>query len=184
MQMLMNAMASGRLESSASMQSEAAVFDFKKCILVFTTNFPLRAESGLSGQETTRSCRAQLCRNQAQSTPMLQEIANRFTSIILYKPLGEREKVDISVLTIVRLGRQYGLEVRRISEGLLQSLADLLELDNGVRDIEYHVEACLGNAFANFADLGAGTDIKLSGALERVQIGLFSRNTETSPQTT
>jgi ATP-dependent Clp protease ATP-binding subunit ClpA len=179
MQMLMNAMANGRLEASSAMQSEAAVFDFQKCILVFTTNFPLRVDNGLSDQEVTRRCRQQLCRSRTSAAPMLREIANRFTSIILYSPLGEREKMDIFVLTIIRLGRQYGLEVRRISKDLLQGFADLVELDNGVRDLEYDMETYLGNAFANFADLGAGTDIKLSGAPESVQIDFFGRNAET-----
>lgn len=181
MQMLMNAMANGRLEASSAMQCEAAVFDFQKCILVFTTNFPLRIDNGLSDQEVTRHCRQQLCRKQMPAAPMLQEIANRFTSIILYKPLGEKEKIDILVLTIVRLGRQYELEVKRIAEDLLQSLADLMELDNGVRDLEYHMETYLGSAFANFADLSAGTDVKLAGTPERVWIGLFSGKSETSP---
>lgn len=174
MQMLMNAMANGRLEASFPMQTDTISFDFCQCIFIFTTNFPLSVEGNLSQTEVTQRCREQLCRSQINGTPMLQEIANRFTSIIIYRMLGEMEKVDILVLTIVRLGRQYWLEVKRISDELLQHLCDLMELNNGVRDLEYELEAYLGVAFANFSDLNAGTSIKLSGTLEDIQISLFN----------
>lgn len=170
MKMLMNAMASGRLESSDSKRNEE--YNFRNCILIFTTNIPFRVEDGLQEHEITRKCREQLSYGLLQENSMLPEIANRFTKIILYQPLASSKKADILVLSVVKLASQYGLNLKKISPQMIQDLADTIDLDHGVRDVEYRIEEYLGLAFANFSDVQSQKDLILSGNLEHIQIDI------------
>ncbi|MDR3323998.1 MAG: AAA family ATPase, partial [Zoogloeaceae bacterium] len=171
MQVLMNAMGSGRLEAARVARDGAHEFDFTQSILIFTSNLPFSVEhiDGLSQAEITKACRAQL------SETMLPEIANRFTEILLFTELSDSAKVEIIGLSIVRLGAQYELTVCHISTELLQDTVNQILTGSGARDVEYAVEALFGAAFAAFADKNTARDVTLTGTTANIQINQFTQ---------
>ena len=172
LQMLMNVLSNGRLEASQVMAGGVREFDFKEAILIFTSNLPLKVDKpGEMGQgEITRQCRSQLVHPLGNHPPMLPEVAARFTEILLFRELSDADRIDILALSIVRLGTQYDLTVRKISEDLLQAVVDHVTVQNGVRDAEYILESRFGAALAAFADDNDETEVALSGEIDDIQV--------------
>ncbi|MDR0580862.1 MAG: AAA family ATPase [Holosporaceae bacterium] len=173
LQVLMNAMGEGRLESSCSFEDGNRSFDFRRCVMLFTTNIPFNVDisQNPSQCEITRQCRNQLCKRFNGTYTMLPEVANRFTEILLFNPLNDADKIEILALSIIRLGLQYGLEVKKISESLLQDFSDKFSLDNGVRDIEYMLESYFGSVFSTFIDKNHDKfEVFLSGKIDNIEI--------------
>ena len=171
LKVLMNVMASGRLEASRPIKGKRE-FDFRQCVMLFTSNLPLYVEApdGMCQADITRACREQLTRSHGGQPAMPPEIAARFTDILLFRELGDRDLVKILTLSIVRLGAQYELDVKWIFTDLLQEIVDRLTISNGVRDAEYALESMLGPALAAFADENEVTAVALYGCVGSVQV--------------
>jgi ATP-dependent Clp protease ATP-binding subunit ClpB len=171
LQVLMNAMSDGRLEASRPVGGKC-VFDFKRCVLLFTSNVPLSVEEpeGMEQADITRACRKQLAKSTDSGPMMPPEIAARFTEILLYKELSEQDKVDIVALSMLRTAEQYDLVIRHIDTGLLQAAVDELDVSNGVRNVEYALDKLLGEPLAAFADSHDTHDAALSGDTHSIQV--------------
>jgi ATP-dependent Clp protease ATP-binding subunit ClpA len=128
----------------------------------------------LTQAQLTRQCRAQLVHPHGGHPPMLPEIVNRFTEILLFRELGDYDRVEIIALSILRLGEQYELVVRQISAGLLQETVNRLSVQNGVRDVEYSLESLFGTALAAFADENDTADVALSGSIDSIQVDPYT----------
>ena len=167
---LMNAMGNGRLESSKPIDGQRE-FDFRHCIMLFTSNLPLSVEhpEDMTQGDITRECRAQLTKSKDGKPAMPPEIAARFTEILLYRNLSDQDKVEILGLTIMRTAEQYSLKVRSIDPAFLQDVVDKLTLDNGARDAICEIERMLGEAFSEFnSNHDDITDVSVSGASAQV----------------
>jgi energy-coupling factor transporter ATP-binding protein EcfA2 len=177
MKVLMNAMANGRLETSRPIDSKRE-YDFRQCVFLFTSNLPLAVEDAdsMTQADITRACRTQLARPTHGHSAMPPEIAARFTDILLYRELGDQEKVDILALTILRVAEQYDLNVKHIDADLLQTIVDEVNVSNGVREAEYALESMLGAAFAAFADSHDVPDTALSGTNEHPEVTQYIPN--------
>jgi len=170
LQVLMNAMGNGRLESNKPIDGQRE-FDFRHCVMLFTSNLPLSVENldGMEQGDITRACREQLAKPVKGRPSMPQEIAARFTEILLYRKLSDADKVEILGLTIMRTAEQYGLKVRSIDSALLQNIVDKLTLNNGARDAVCEIERILGDPLAAFnKSHDEITDVALSGTSEQV----------------
>jgi len=172
LQVLMNAMGNGRLESNKPIEGQRE-FDFRHCVMLFTSNLPLSVENldDMTQSDITRACREQLTKPVKGRSAMPPEIAARFTEILLYRSLSDADKVEILGLTIMRTAEQYSLKVRSIDPAFLQDIVDKLTLNNGARDAVCEIERILGDPLAAFNNSHDGiTDIALSGTSDQVII--------------
>ena len=171
MDVLMNAMASGRMEASKKV-GDTRVFDFRSTIMIFTSNLPLtvKAPDSMEQEDITDACRKQLTRAIDGAPMMKTEICARFSEILLYKELCEQDKVDIVALSMLRNADMYDLVIRHIDTGLLQSVVDKLDVSNGVRKVEYALDRLLGEALADFADSHGTPDVAISGDTQSIQV--------------
>jgi ATP-dependent Clp protease ATP-binding subunit ClpA len=166
MNALMNAMASGRMECSRIQTGCANEYDFSKAIMVFTTNIPLDVEDGVTQHEITLSSKRQLRAHRADGHHISPEIVNRFSEIIVFKPISDEVKHEIAGLSIKRLARQYELDVVHVNNELLTTFAERCIAEEGVREFEYMAERVFGVAMASY-DLDAnGRSVSIIGDID------------------
>lgn len=137
--------------------------DFRRCVFLFTTNADLSAQGprrlGFSApEEEPPDCGAKtaappsgpagLARRLFQAdeaarlaltrSGVLREIAGRFSGLIGFQPLDEAARVDITARQIAALGREYGLNIVRVSPELARALTpgDALSLRSTVGVLE------------------------------------------------
>jgi ATP-dependent Clp protease ATP-binding subunit ClpA len=177
MSVFMSVMSSGKMMANKEIEGSREIC-FKRCILIFTTNLPLTVSDHehMSQAEITRSCREQLTRPVDGNPAMLTEVAARFTEILIFQDLDDSSKVDILALTMVRVAEQYELSVKHISTELLQSVVDLLRVENGAREPQSELEALLGTTLSDFSNENGSKDIALGGTIDAVEITAYTTN--------
>jgi len=170
LKVLMNAMGNGRLEARKFIDGQRE-FDFRECIMLFTSNLPLCIENpeGMTQAEISRECRRQLTEPGDSGPTMPPEIAARFTEILLFRNLSDENKVEILGLTVMRTAEQYNLSVRKIAPALMQGIVDRTSVERGAREAVTEVESILGESLKAFNEAYEGVgDIALSGTCEQV----------------
>jgi hypothetical protein len=169
---LMSAMSDGRMQAFKEIEGKREI-NVARCVLVFTTNLPLHVSDPdrKSAAEITKECREQLMRPMGGRPGILPEIVARFTEVLLFDALTDQDKVKILARTIIFTAEQYGLCIKRISTGLLQSVVDTLTVENGAREPQYAMDDLLGKPLTDFACEHKGvTDISLSGTTEHIEV--------------
>jgi hypothetical protein len=166
MNALMNAMASGRMESSRMREDGRGEFDFSKSIMVFTTNVALDVEADATQRDMTHACKQQLRDYHANGYSFSPEIVNRFSEVIVFKPISDDVKREIAELSIVRLARQFELVVEHVDADLLTAFAERCIAEEGVREFEYEAERVFGVAMANYDQEAEGHTVAVTGTID------------------
>jgi len=178
MYVLMNAMASGRMEASRVSEDGNRIFDFARCVMVFTTNIALDVEEGLPQWEMTRQCKQQLRDYRSNGYQLPPEIISRFSEVIAFSPISNQVRLEIAELSIARLAFQFGLNLLTTQKDLLKAFSDICVSEEGVREYEYMAERFFGRTFADYLLEANSNDIKLKGSLDAQTIQPVATTTE------
>ena len=161
--------------------------DFRRCVLLFTTN------TDLSGRERPRlgfapdpprlppspgaTAPGSLARRIFQAdeaarlalarSGVLREIAGRFSGLIGFQPLSQAAREAVTARQIAALGREYGLDIAQVAPALAQALTprDALSLRSSVPMLE----GALTPLFLAHAPL-EGRPLRLEGPPEHMTL--------------
>lgn len=168
--------------------------DFRRCILLFTTNtdlshpqkhtlgfslpseeirapaaaldVPCSSPSGLARRlfQADEGARLALTRS-----GVLREIAGRFSGLIGFRDLDGEARAGVTVRQIAALGREYGLNITQVAPAIAQALTppEALSLRSGVPVLEGAITPLL---LANATLAGCGTALQLAGTLEDMRL--------------
>lgn len=167
--------------------------DFRRCILLFTTNTDLsssrthglgfspppenrvgRRPAGppLSGPaalaqrlfQADESARLALARS-----GVLREIAGRFSGLIGFRQLDEQARTSVTVRQIMALGREYGLDITQVAPGIAHALTppDALSLRSSVPMLEGVLTPVL---LAHASLAGQHASFRLAGTPEDMRL--------------
>lgn len=154
---LMNAMASGRLSSAASIQGRHEI-DCRLAVFVFTSNLGAAALlAKLAALTDTNESDAidQACRTHLQEEGIPPEMIGRIGTFAVYCPLDPTHRARALVQAVARIAGDYGLEVVSVAP---EAVVELLQRTNGrfgARPDEYVIERTLGEGFSTAAAEGA-----------------------------
>lgn len=159
--------------------------DFRRCIFLFTTNADLSApprplgfapvEPSLSREMPCQSCTAGLAqrlyladedaRRALVRSGVLREIAGRFSGLIGFESLTPTALAQVTALQITALGREYGLDIRRVEPDLARALTPEGALSQ--RSAAGVLEGVLGELFQDCAQAGQqGGPLWLTGTVQ------------------
>ena len=159
--------------------------DFRRCILLFTTNTelsggrpglgfapPQKRREALPGGPVPLARRLfqedEAARQALIRSGVLREIAGRFSGLIGFRPLDRDARVSVTVRQIVALGREYGLNIAGVDPGIAQALTprDALSPRSCVPMLEgLLTPVCLSRAVSP----GQGA-LRLTGTPERLAL--------------
>lgn len=160
--------------------------DFRRCIFLFTTNADLSASPpplGFAPRETLaklppsnqsgavelaqRIYRAdEEARRALVRVGELKEIAGRFSGLIGFQPLTVEARNAVTALQIAALGREFGLNIRRVDPDLAAALTPVDALSQ--RSAAGVLEGVLGPVFLTFArEAGGNAPLYLTGTPDR-----------------
>lgn len=161
--------------------------DFRRCVLLFTTNTDLsgreRPQLGFApdqprlppspgaaapGSLARRIFQAdEAARLALARSGVLREIAGRFSGLIGFQPLNQTAREAVTARQIAALGREYGLEIAQVDPTLARALTprDALSLRSSVPMLE----GALTPLFLAHAPLG-GRSLRLEGPPERMTL--------------
>ena len=165
--------------------------DFRRCILLFTTNTdlsgarrlgfaPPQASSAAPGQDCALpTTPAELARQlfQADETArhalahsgVLREITGRFSGLVGFQPLDEPSRVDITAKQVTALAQEYGLTVVRVAPELARALTPRHALSP--RSTVPMLEGILSPVFLSCApSVRKGEALCLSGSVEHMRL--------------
>lgn len=165
--------------------------DFRRCILLFTTNTdltrperlqlgfvpsvrtggqpPLPTASGPAGLAQRLYREDESARLALTRSGVLREIAGRFSGLIGFKSLDCAARAAVTAKQIAALGREYGLNVAQVSPGLAQALTPGSAVSP--RSVVPMLEGVLTPVFlAHTALAGKGTALRLSGTPEHMHL--------------
>ena len=157
LQALMSLLDSGRLDATRANSGDA-----RGCILLFTSNL---GGVDLAEAVTTASSAEQdeIARRYLLGAGMLPEIVARFTSLVVYTPLGGADVARVAALSVARVAQDYGLRLNWVEPDYLSALLQRAHGNRGgVRGIEYLAEADLGPSMAQIPP-GASVRVAASG---------------------
>lgn len=166
--------------------------DFRRCILLFTTNTDLShperlrlgfappprtaalpspppAASGAAGLAQRLYQEDESARLALTRSGVLREIAGRFSGLIGFKSLDRTARAAVTAKQIAALGREYGLNVAQVSPALAQALTPQSAVSP--RSVVPMLEGVLTPVFLSHTALaGKGTALRLSGTPEHMQL--------------
>ena len=163
--------------------------DFRRCVLLFTTNtdlsshgvrlgfaVPAGAEpgarlhlptpAGLAGRlyQADESARRALARS-----GVLREIAGRFGGLIGFQPLDEQARTAVTIRQIAALGREYGLDITQVAPELARALTPREAISP--RSTVPMLEGVLTPVFLSGAPLAERrVPLQLTGTLEQIRL--------------
>lgn len=173
MEMIMGMMSSGRMSAFKEIHGKWE-FLLHECILIFTTNLPLKAECpDLPQEDQTREYRAQLIQGFDGRPGIPEAIVSRFVEILRFSPLDDNCKVDLIALSIMELGTQHELNICKMSPDLLQSVVNTLTVENGAREPLNALSKMLDKAFSDFANEHDIRNVSLAGTADCVEVAPF-----------
>lgn len=147
---LMNAMDAGRL-SAPSIQGRGAI-DCRQTIFFFTSN--LNCEGILrevAAHEAFQDAARidGICRSGIVKAGIQPELAGRMGCFLVFQPLSKSAQAEVMILSIVDIGREYGVDVARVEPSVIASIMDSsFTGDFGARPARNVIEDTLGLAFA------------------------------------
>ena len=187
LKVFMSILDEGRCAARREDKTGARELDFRRCVLLFTTN------TDLSGRERPRlgfapatppsppspgaAAPGSLARRIFQAdeaarlaltrSGVLREIAGRFSGLIGFQPLSQAAREAVTARQIAALGREYGLDVAQVDPTLARALTprDALSLRSSVPMLE----GALTPLFLAHAPLG-GRPLRLEGTPERMTL--------------
>lgn len=152
--MLMNAMDAGRLPA-ASVSRGAQEVECGRAIFIFTSNFGAQSIiQELSGRNAfgDRWKVSEVCRRHLRAAGIAPELLGRIRQFLVYRPLSERVRVEIIILTVARVAAEYGLKVARIAPSVVEKILENAGgSEFGARPDDYLVDNLLGRVFAQAA---------------------------------
>ena len=139
---LMSVLDEGRCTARQEDRQGNRELDFRHCVFLFTTNTDLSGkerqlgfappEGGKSEAPNVLPASASLAQRLYQAdesarlalarSGVLREIAGRFSGLIGFHPLSGDARVQVTARQIAALGREYGLEVAKVSPSLARAL--------------------------------------------------------------
>lgn len=144
MKVFMSILDEGRCTAHRADESGGRELDFRRCVLVFTTNADLTAAGGRPlGFDRDRPVSRRAPEKAAASPAdlaerlfreneearramvrlgVLPEIAGRFSGIIGFQPLSEEARQAVTVKQIAALGREYGLDIVQVAPDTARAL--------------------------------------------------------------
>jgi ATP-dependent Clp protease ATP-binding subunit ClpA len=153
---LMSAMDAGRLTSSVRMESHEYTVDCRKAIFFFTSNLAsseIMQSLNSAGTETDQIQIDTTCRRSLGAAGVAPELIGRIQSFLVFRPITPALLAEIATLSVVRLGRQWNLDIRYIDPDLISSLINHpLIAQYGIRSLENAVEDQLGHVFNDLAE--------------------------------
>lgn len=187
LKVFMSILDEGRCAARREDKAGGRELDFRRCVLLFTTN------TDLSGRERPRlgfapapppaapspgaAAPGSLARRIFQAdeaarlalarSGVLREIAGRFSGLIGFQPLTQAAREAVTARQIAALGREYGLDVAQVDPGLARALTpkDALSLRSSVPMLE----GALTPLFLAHAPLGS-RPLRLEGTPERMTL--------------
>ena len=187
LKVFMSILDEGRCSARREDEDGNRELDFRRCIFLFTTNTDLSGEHRPLGfapaaerppdrpesSQNTADGPAGLARRlfQADETArlalirsgVLREIAGRFSGLIGFQPLSGESRTAVTARQIAALGREYGLEITRVSPAIAQALTpeDALSL----RSTAGVLEGVLTPLFLRHSQAGlTGSALQLAGS--------------------
>ena len=177
----------GRCSARREVAQGGRELDFRRCVLLFTTNTdlsgrglrlgfappqpermdapPLPASDSSAGLARRLFQADEAARLAFTRAGALREIAGRFSGLIGFRPLGEEARSAVTAKQIAALGREYGLNITQVSPAIAQALTprDALSLRSTVPMLE----GILTPVFLAHAGLaGAQVSLRLGGTPE------------------
>lgn len=165
--------------------------DFRRCVLLFTTNTdlsgrerpalgfsppdtrtgpaedsaPLPGPAGLARQLFLADETARLA---LARSGVLREIAGRFSGLIGFRPLGQAAREAVTAKQIAALGREYGLDIVQVAPAIARALTprDALSLRSSVPMLE----GALTPVFLAYTGLDGRGPLRLDGTPERMAL--------------
>ena len=162
---LMNAMDAGRL-SAAARSSNGHEVDCRKSIFYFTSNFDAAQllDELASRQAADSSVEDEICRRRLLAAGVAPEIVGRIGRFLVYQNLTPEMRAEILTLSIAEVGREYGVEVKRVEPGaIVELMSELGSGSFGARPATFLIDEVLGEAFAKMAKANPGTPACVSG---------------------
>lgn len=197
LKVFMSILDEGRCTARRADEQLGRELDFRRCVLLFTTNTDLSGHArplGFSAPGDPASCDlpAASCPRADSGTPrpelalrlfqsdecaraelarsgVLREIAGRFSGLIGFGELTEQSRADVTARQIISLGREYGLEIARVSPDTARALTPrgALSLRSGVPVLE----GLLGPVFLSAVSLvRAGSPMELEGGVDSLRL--------------
>lgn len=124
----MSVLDEGRCAARKPLTGGGRELDFRRCILLFTTNADLSAPTRPVGFSTSRqavpTCALgsnEEARRAMASQGVLREIAGRFGCFVPFVPLSPTAREAITAKQITALGREYGLTLTAVSPALVRA---------------------------------------------------------------
>lgn len=158
--------------------------DFRRCVFLFTTNADLSAppprlgfapaEPPVSRENTCQNGSTGLvrrlfladedARRALVRAGVLKEIAGRFSGLIGFEPLTPAAREQVTAMQITALGREFGLDIRRVEPATARVLTPAGALSQ--RSAAGMLEGILGPLFLACAQTHTGLPLCLSGTAE------------------
>jgi len=204
LKVFMSILDEGRCTAHKADEQGGRELDFRRCILVFTTNANLTAAGGrplgFSGdrpgvqvQEETEAPASpaalaeRLFRENEEARRamvrlgVLQEIAGRFSGIIGFRKLDEEARRGVTVKQIKSLGREYGLDILQVDPDTVRALTPQQGDALSVRSSVCVLEGLLAPLFTAASEKTAYQLTGLPGSLRLIP--RYSQSSSTTPLT-
>lgn len=187
LKVFMSILDEGRCAARREDETGERELDFRRCVLLFTTNTdlsgrerprlgfaPAPVPSAPSPGETAPGGLArrifqadEAARLALARSGVLREIAGRFSGLIGFQPLSQAAREAVTARQIAALGREYGLDVAQVDPALARALTprDALSLRSSVPMLE----GALTPLFLSCAPLGS-RPLRLEGTPERMTL--------------
>ena len=189
LKVFMSILDEGRSTARREDQQGSRELDFRRCILLFTTNTDLSGRERRLGfampEKASEPAPSKLPRSAALAQRLyqadeaarqamircgvLREIAGRFSGLIGFQPLGSEARERVTAKQIAALGREYGLEVSQVSPAIARALTPGAAISP--RSTVPMLEGILGPVFLAQTPLAReGTAFRLEGTLEHMYL--------------
>lgn len=171
LQTLMNAIDAGRLSSPrprSTGSSQGYEVDCKSAIFMFTSN--LDATAILQDIETQNASEyptkiEEICRLHLRTQGIAPELIGRINTFLVFHPLSMETRAQILLLSIVRVAKEYDVEVAYVKpEVILELLGELQSEDFGARPDINLIDDFLGPAFEEAARNYPGVPVTVCNA--------------------
>ena len=148
---LMNALDAGRLSRTGRGQ-----VDCRQAIFFFTSNAgQAEVTAALASAAGDADMVESQCRRALIKAGITPELVGRMGCFLVFTPLGPMAEAEVAALTIVRVAREYEIELTHIAPELVaELLATTKATGLGARPLTYRVDQLFGSAFLAATQLG------------------------------
>lgn len=151
---LMNAMDAGHLTSPTRKGGTHRV-DCREAIFFLTSNLGAEQIAATDGATETR------VRRLLVDAGLPPELIGRMASVLVFRPLPTRARIEAAALAVQRVGLDYGLEVVSVDTELLVQFMKEGSRAFGVRGDEHAIDRLLGAAFLHARQVGANGPVRV-----------------------